>query len=537
MSNIAELVEMLASLPADHRKKVEDEAASATSAMPWCPNPGAQMEAYMSLADETGFGGEAGPGKTSMLIGLSLTRHKRSLILRRTNKEAFALLDEYEKVIGSRPKLSKDHSFRFGDRKIQIGGCQHEDDKQGYKGLPRDLIAFDEVVDFTRSQYEFIIQWARSTEEGQRCRVVCTFNPPTKPVGLWVIERFAPWLDPKHPNPAKSGEIRWFTTIGGEDTEVDGPGPHVIPGEEKPVMAKSRTFIRGRLEENIDLARTGYDATRAAAPKSMRTAYRDGNFEASLADVPNQCIPTAWVRMAQQRWTAKPPEGIPMCAMAADASGGGDDPFVICWRHDGWYAPLVEVPGKNLPVERIGAFSAGVVVSYRRDDADVIVDLGGGYGGSLYEKLHENGIKAQGYKGAEKTTRRTHDKKLGFSNKRTAAYWAFREALDPDQPGGSPIALPPDDSKLVADLTSPTFEVSSRGIELESKESVCERLGRSTDHGDAAVMAWWCGPTAKIASLDWASRGEMSEHGVIPGMHTKMPRVITSRDHRGIARR
>jgi hypothetical protein len=36
--------------------------------------------------------------------------------------------------------------------------------------------------------------------------------------------RWAPWLDPQHPNPAKPGELRWFTNVDGKDTEVDGPG-------------------------------------------------------------------------------------------------------------------------------------------------------------------------------------------------------------------------------------------------------------------------------------------------------------------------
>jgi hypothetical protein len=62
--------------------------------------------------------------------------------------------------------------------------------------------------------------------------------------------------------------------------------------------------------------------------------------------------------------------------------------------------------------------------------------------------------------------------------------------LDPGQPGGSPIALPPDDAELVADLTAPTFEVVPNGIKVESKQDVCERLGRSTDKGDAVQLAW-----------------------------------------------
>jgi hypothetical protein len=57
--------------------------------------------------------------------------------------------------------------------------------------------------------------------------VVNTFNPPTTPEGMWVLDRYAAWLDPRYPEegPAKDGEIRWFTRgENGEDLEVDGPG-------------------------------------------------------------------------------------------------------------------------------------------------------------------------------------------------------------------------------------------------------------------------------------------------------------------------
>lgn len=460
---------------------------------------------------------------TALLVGLALSAHQRSLILRRSNIEAMDLLDEFEKITGTRPKLDRTNSFRVDGRRVQIGGCLNEDDKQKYKGRPNDFIGFDELTDFTRSQFEFIIQWNRSTVTGQRCRVVATFNPPTTASGLWVIEYFGPWLDPKHPRPAKSGEIRWFTTIDGRDTEVDGPGPHMVDGE--PVMAKSRTFIRGRLEENVELHATGYDATRAAAPGALRRAYRAGDFEASLADFPGQCIPTAWVRAAQARWKPTPPAGIPMCAIGVDCSGGGEDPLVLAPRYDGYYTELIEVAGRELDVNRIGAQCAGIVVSYRRDGALIVVDLGGGYGGSIFERLKENGVEVQGHKGMEKSNARTADRKLPFFNKRSEVIWRFREALDPDQPGGSPIALP-DDRQLVADLTTPSFEVTPRGIKVESKEDVCERLGRSTDRGDAVVMAWSGGARALTDLPEWMKASE--EQGF---RRRSRPKVIMGRRH------
>ena len=91
---------------------------------------------------------------------------------------------------------------------------------------------------------------------------------------------------------------------------------------------------------------------------------------------------------------------------------------------------------------------------------------------------------------------------MRFTNKRTAALWGMREALDPGQPGGSPVSRPPDPGR-VADLTAPTFDVTPNGIRAESKEKVCERLGRSTDKGDAVVMCWFEGPRETTHAMEW----------------------------------
>jgi hypothetical protein len=139
---------------------------------------------------------------------------------------------------------------------IEFAGCEHEDDKQRFKGDPHDLIYFDEGTDFVFAQYRFIIGWNRSAMPNQRCRVVMGSNPPTTAEGLWVIKHWAPWLDLLHPCPARPGELRWFTTgPDGEDIEVDGRGPHLIRGEQ--VLARSRSYLPARLSDNPDLAETG----------------------------------------------------------------------------------------------------------------------------------------------------------------------------------------------------------------------------------------------------------------------------------------
>ena len=493
VSLLDEILKQLDSLPEDKRLELIQQAKENTKDIPWLPNPGPQTEAYNCEADELLMGGQAGGGKSDLLVGLSLTAHKRSLILRRTNKESEKLVDRYIEILGTRDGWNgQEKTWRIGDRVIDIAGCQHEWDKQKWKGIPHSFKGFDEVVDFTESQYVFIIGWNRSADPKERCRVVATTNPPTTPEGLWVVKRWAAWLDPNYPRPAKSGELRWFTTIEGRDTEVDGPGPHMVDG--KPIMAKSRCFIRSTLDDNPDLKQSGYDSVLAGLPKELREAYREGKFDTSLKDQPFQCIPTDWVRLAMARWKDKPPHLIPMCAIGVDASGGGTDPMVIAPRYDGYYPELIKVPGESIPTDRAGKYCAGIIVSHRRDNAVVGVDMGGGYGNGIYEQLKENQIEVFGHKGAESSVRRTKEGQLKFVNKRTEVYWRFREALDPSQPGGSPISLP-DDSMLLADLTAPTFEHGPNGIKLENKDSICDRLGRSPDDGDAVVIAWSVGPT------------------------------------------
>lgn len=492
-----EIIKALNVLSPEERAKVEQTALEATKDVLWVPNPGPQTDALMSEADELFYGGQAGGGKTDLLLGAALTQHHRSLILRRTNKEATGLVERMSGILGSRDGWnSQQGMWRLKDRTIELGGCEHEDDKQKRKGMPHDLKAFDEISDFSESQYLFIIAWNRSTKPGQRCRIIGAGNPPTKPEGLWVLKRWAAWLDPQHPNPAAPGELRWYTAGEyGEEIEVDGPGPHIINGEE--VYARSRTFIPATLADNPDLIETDYSSVLAGLPQELRAAYRDGNFTQGLSDDFAQTIPTAWVKAAQARWTPTPPPGWPMNAIGVDVAQGGTDKTVIARRFNTWFSPLISKPGKETPD---GQTVAGLVIQYRRDNADVVVDIGGGWGGTTLAHLVENGVTAHGYLGVKDSSKRTQDKTLKFKNVRTEAYWRLREALDPSQPNGSNIMLPPGNT-LVADLCAPLFHVRGQAtngtgvLELESKKQVLKRLGRSPDEGDAVVMAWYKGLT------------------------------------------
>jgi len=518
VSLLDEIVTRVQGLPADRLKLLHAETDKALGQKLWVPNPGPQTLAYLSLADVLGFGGEPGGGKSQLGLGLAFNEHQRSLIMRRQYTDLAGLIDDAIKINGGRDGFngSIPPTMRRGGKIIEFGAARYVGDEQNWMGRAHDLLVFDEGTQFAYTQVRFLMGWLRHEDPKQRTRVVIPTNPPLTSEGLWFVEMFAPWLDDRYPRPAKPGELRWYVSDEqGRDIEVDGPEPVKIG--DKLVQPLSRTFIPSTVDDNPFYAAGSYRAKLDAMTEPHRSILL-GKFKTTLSDQPDQVIPTQWIREAQKRWTPKPPDGVPMCALGVDCSGGGADPMVIAIRYDGWYAPMVEIEGKNIPMDRSGAFCAGQVVSCRRDHALVVVDLGGGYGGPTYEHLREQDIDTHGFRGAEACARRSQNGNLHFPNKRSAAYWLFREALDPGQPGGSPIGLP-EDPKLIADLAAPTFSPTPHGIRVEPKEDVVGRLGRSTDRGDAVVMAWFEGPKEINSALEWAEEREARRGRVL---HPKM---------------
>ena len=137
MSN--ELDEIIGRLQGEPERKEELNtiAKARTPGMVWFPNPGAQTDAYFCEADELFYGGEAGGGKTDLLLGVALNMHRRALILRRLNGEVDGLLDRMQELVGVKGlKRNPPASYRTMHKIINFGGCQHLDDRLKYQGRP-----------------------------------------------------------------------------------------------------------------------------------------------------------------------------------------------------------------------------------------------------------------------------------------------------------------------------------------------------------------------------------------------------------------
>ena len=73
--SLQEMLEILAAMPEDEKEKVTSDVMAQTQSMRWIPNLGPQTEGYETLADETFYGGQAGGGKSDLILGLALNEH------------------------------------------------------------------------------------------------------------------------------------------------------------------------------------------------------------------------------------------------------------------------------------------------------------------------------------------------------------------------------------------------------------------------------------------------------------------------------
>lgn len=476
-----------------------------------------QELAVESPADELFFGGGPGGGKSWLGLGLAITAHRNSIIFRREFTQftgAEGLLAQAQELIGlhdSYNSQKKMFGHLPGGRRLEFGqtGISLKEWLK-WSGRPHDLKVFDELPEIPEKAYRLLIGWLRTTFIDQRTRVVSTGNPPLTVEGEWVIRYFAPWLDPRHPNPATPGELRWYV-VDNDDKDVEIPGPsyglkrpppvvfggdnqrckHVISTSEltcpkcggRIAWPRSRTFIPSAVADNPHYLRTGYAQVLGSLSGGFRSMGA-GEFGAQVQDHPRQVIPLDWVMRAQARWTADGGDKWPLTQVGIDPSWGGTDEFALAKRRGPWVG---EVDATKSTGMKTGPESAQHVAT-RVPDKHVRIQIDSdSEGASCKDSLVQIGYtKVIALHGGHGTEMTDSTKELRFYNKRSKWHWGMRELLDPSK--GHDMALPPD-PQLRADLCAARFEVTVRGIKVEPKEDIKARLGRSPDRGEAVIYA------------------------------------------------
>jgi hypothetical protein len=282
----------------------------------WRPHPGPQTDYFERDEFEVLFGGSAGPGKTDCLIW-DAARHityprYHALLLRRTFPQLQEVIDrcwEYYPLCGGKYRATEHRWYFPSGAKITLGHMQHEDSKYNYQGKEFSFVGFDELTQFTETQYLYLFSRCRSTDP----HMPTVFRSTTNPGGighLWAKERFVDVGQPRK-------------------THTD------------PITGLTRVFIPAKIDDNPTLIDNdpGYLLRLQALPEIERKRLMDGDWEvfegqvfSELAQRVHGCepfeIPPEWERFQVLDWGFAKPFSVGWYAVDYDN---------ILYRYREWY--------------------------------------------------------------------------------------------------------------------------------------------------------------------------------------------------------
>ncbi|MFA4901020.1 MAG: phage terminase large subunit [Brevundimonas sp.] len=247
----------------------------------WVPDPGPQTE-FLSLGCfEALYGGQAGGGKTASLavdalryVGQGHGAAYQAVIFRRTYEDLkrTVLLETHTVYprLGGRYN-AQDHCWRFpAGELIWLGYCEHEFDVLHWQGTQLQFVGWDELTQFTESQYLYLFSRVRSVR-GIPGRVRAATNPGG-PGHDWVFKRWGPWLDPEHSVQANPGQVVYFAPRG-DDEEGEDIVPRTHPD------ALGRCFVPAALSDNTHLrGDKQYGQRLNRLDPVTRAQLKDGNW-------------------------------------------------------------------------------------------------------------------------------------------------------------------------------------------------------------------------------------------------------------------
>jgi hypothetical protein len=232
-------------------------------------------------------------------------------------------------------------------------------------------------------------------------------------------------------------------------------------------------------------------------PEALRQKLLDGKFNVKSVDDPWQVIPTEAVKAAQRRYREGQRPDLVLRAVGNDPARGGSDEMATARLYHEWFE-VETVAGSKVPD---GPEAAKIIVQSLLNDAPapIFVDVIG-VGSSVYDSLKQiEGVEAYPINVAEGTKARDKTGRFGFANVRAEMYWKFREALEDKDHA---IAIP-DDPQILRDLCIAKFSITKNGIQVEPKESIKLRLGRSPDKGESILLAWHGATRGGVRSGSW----------------------------------
>lgn len=160
-----------------------------------------------------------------------------------------------------------------------------------------------------------------------------------------------------------------------------------------------------------------------------------------------------------------------------DVARLGPDESVVYHNRRG-YVRLVKKWAKRDTMQTVGEYRR--LVKERPDlAAPCVIDMVG-LGAGPYDRLRELGYTMIGFNGGERAYNAEK-----YKNRRSESYWEARDAMEEGL-----VDLDELDEELMAELYEIHFKMTSTGqIQVEPKDDISQRLGRSPDRADAFVMS------------------------------------------------
>ena len=223
-----------------------------------------------------------------------------------------------------------------------------------------------------------------------------------------------------------------------------------------------------------------------------------------------QAILSSWLKYHVDAWR----ENMPVTAFGLDVARSTSGDFTKlsaggvegCKRTHGW-----QDDSNTRHVQKILRIAKKEYgIDLRDGDCPIVIEMGGGYGAAVYDRLEQLGCWVIQFVPAG----RALVYPAIYRNQRTEWYMLLGRRLDPsDNWVGIPWGLPSDQT-LHEDLTSPVKTLQPSGQwGLEPKEDIAKRLGRSPDDGDSVVCLW---------------RGVFERHNLLDKMNENVKDVIVS---------
>lgn len=181
--------------------------------------------------------------------------------------------------------------------------------------------------------------------------------------------------------------------------------------------------------------------------------------------------------------------------LGVDVARSGEDKTVITAMR-GRRVVGIYTYSKEDTMKTVGRVIALCKMSPSPKRVTIAVDVIG-IGAGVVDRLKELGYNVLAVNVAEAPKGKDITRLVEFANLRAQLHWMIRDQLNTDLENQT-LQLPNHD-KLKGDLLAIPYKYNSKGdIQIESKDQIKARIGRSTDFSDSLMLALWANRTDRI---------------------------------------